>query len=198
MAALSESITIGELAARSDVATSALRFYEARGLIHGGRTAGGQRRYHRATLRRVAFIRAGQRVGLSLTAIGTALAELPDQRTPTKADWVRLSRSWQAHLDAKRAELDALQTRLTGCIGCGCLSLRTCALFNDRDIAADRGAGARYLLGDPAPDPDRPAGAEAGPNRARRAPGSGMPPRVQGPTPAPSLRRTRASARRAG
>lgn len=189
---------IGELAARSDVATSALRFYEARGLIWAERTAGGQRRYQRATLRRVAFIRAGQRVGLSLTAIGAALAELPDQRTPTKADWVRLSRSWQTHLDAKRAELDALQTKLTGCIGCGCLSLRSCALFNDRDAAAARGAGARYLLGDQAPDPDRRAGAADGPSNATRAPGSGMPLRAPGPTPAPSPRRTRASARRVG
>lgn len=198
MPALDQTITIGELAARSDVATSALRFYEARGLIRAERTAGGQRRYRRATLRRVAFIRAGQRVGLSLTAIGTALAELPEQRTPTKADWVRLSRSWQAHLDAKRAELDALQTKLTGCIGCGCLSLPSCALFNDRDVAAERGGGARYLLGDPSPDPDRQVGAGAGASEASRAPGSGTPRPVRGPRPGRSLRRTRASARPAG
>ncbi|HEY8656115.1 MAG TPA: redox-sensitive transcriptional activator SoxR [Candidatus Limnocylindria bacterium] len=145
------AFTIGELAARSGAATSALRFYETRGLIRAERTAGGQRRYTRETLRRVAFIRAGQRVGLSLATIGTALAELPDGRTPTKADWGRLSRSWQAHLDAKRAELDALQDKLTGCIGCGCLSLRSCALFNGGDQAAARGAGARYLLGDTPP-----------------------------------------------
>ena len=151
MPALDDLLTIGELAARSGVAPSALRFYEAQRLIHAERTAGGQRRYVRAMLRRVAFIRAGQRVGLSLATIGAALAELPDGRTPTKADWGRLSRSWQAYLDAKRAELDALQDRLTGCIGCGCLSLRSCALFNGDDLAAGRGPGARYLLGDTPP-----------------------------------------------
>ena len=158
MPALDDTITIGELAARSAVATSALRFYEARGLIAAQRTVGGQRRYPRAALRRVAFIRAGQRVGLSLTAIGAALAELPAGRTPTKADWGRLSRLWQGHLDTKLAELEALKITLTGCIGCGCLSLRTCALFNTDDRAARRGAGARYLLGDRPPKrPDQPA-----------------------------------------
>jgi len=168
MPALDDTITIGELAARSDVATSALRFYEAQGLIQAQRTAGGQRRYSRATLRRVAFIRAGQRVGLSLSAIGTALAELPAGRTPTKVDWGRLSRSWQGHLDTKLAELEALKTKLTGCIGCGCLSLRTCALFNRDDLAARGGAGARYLLGDRPPErPDQPAPPEL-PERPER------------------------------
>ena len=171
MPALDGTITIGELAARSAVATSALRFYEARGLIRADRTAGGQRRYSRATLRRVAFIRAGQRVGLSLAAIGTALAELPAGRTPTKEDWARLSRSWQAHLDGKLAELEALKTKLTGCIGCGCLSLRSCALFNGDDVAARGGTGARYLLGDRPPEspqrPERPQRPGAGISRHR-------------------------------
>lgn len=152
---LEPSITIGELAARSGVAASALRFYESRSLIRARRTAGGQRRYSRAALRRVAFIRAGQRVGLPLSAIAQALATLPEERTPTKADWARLSRSWQVHLEAMRRELETLQTKLTECIGCGCLSLRSCSLFNGDDVAAARGSGARYLLGDR--PPTRPA-----------------------------------------
>lgn len=164
--ALDDRLTIGDLAARSAVAPSALRFYEAQRLIHAERTVGGQRRYTRATLRRVAFIRAGQRVGLSLATIGAALAELPDGRSPTKADWVRLSRSWEAHLDAKLAELGALKTKLTSCIGCGCLSLRSCGLFNGDDLAARRGAGARYLLGD-APPAQRTRTARAGVRTAR-------------------------------
>lgn len=170
MPALDDRLTIGELAARSGAAPSALRFYEAEGLIHAERTAGGQRRYVRAMLRRVAFIRAGQRVGLSLAMIGTGLAELPDGRTPTKADWGRLSRSWQAHLDAKRAELDALGDRLTSCIGCGCLSLRSCGLFNRDDRAAGHGVGARYLLGDAPPAQPTPTARSADTPR-----GSGRP-----------------------
>jgi MerR family redox-sensitive transcriptional activator SoxR len=153
MSALPTEITIGELARRSGVATSALRFYESRGLISSSRTEGRQRRYARPTLRRVAFIQAAQRVGLSLEEIATALHTLPERRTPTKADWALLSRSWKGLLRSRIAELETLQTRLTSCIGCGCLSLKTCALLNPNDRAAARGDGARYLLGD-SPDED--------------------------------------------
>ena len=143
-------LTIGELAARSGLATSALRYYERSGLLSSVRTAGGQRRYARATLRRVAFVRAAQQVGLSLEEIRDALATLPEARTPTKADWARLSRSWRPRLDERIGELEQLRDSLTSCIGCGCLSLRRCALYNAEDRAAQRGTGARYLLGDSA------------------------------------------------
>jgi len=145
MARLADHITIGELSARSGVATSALRFYEQRGLIHSERTAGNQRRYTRSQLRRVAFIRAAQRVGLSIDEIREAMSTLPDNRTPTKADWARLSRNWQSRLDARIRELERLKTDLTSCIGCGCLSLRRCALSNPDDVVAARGPGAVYL-----------------------------------------------------
>jgi MerR family transcriptional regulator, redox-sensitive transcriptional activator SoxR len=148
MPALDTEITIGDLARRSGVATSALRFYESRGLIASARTSGGQRRFARPTLRRVAFIQAAQRVGLSLDEIATALRTLPERRTPTKADWAVLSRSWGALLRSRIEELETLQTRLTSCIGCGCLSLKTCGLLNLDDRAGSRGSGARYLLGD--------------------------------------------------
>lgn len=148
----SDRLTIGELAGRSGVAPSALRFYESRGLIAAERTSGGQRRYPRAMLRRVAFVRAAQRLGLTLDEIAAALATLPDGRTATRADWARLSRSWRARLAARIDELERLQTKLTGCIECGCLSLRRCALFNPGDRAAGKGAGAHVLLGD-AEDP---------------------------------------------
>jgi MerR family redox-sensitive transcriptional activator SoxR len=145
MAKLADHITIGELAARSGVATSALRFYEQRGLIQAERTTGNQRRYARSQLRRVAFIRAAQRVGLSIEEIRDAMSTLPDNRTPTKSDWARLSRHWQDRLDAQIRELERLKTKLTGCIGCGCLSLRRCALSNPDDVMADQGPGAAYL-----------------------------------------------------
>jgi MerR family redox-sensitive transcriptional activator SoxR len=143
-----DTLTIGELAERSGVATSALRFYESKGLIEAERTSGNQRRFPRATLRRVALIRAAQEVGLSLIEVGNALDALPHDRTPTKADWERLSRSWRRRLDAQIAELEALRDDLSDCIGCGCLSLRSCAIFNPSDAIAERGSGARYLLGD--------------------------------------------------
>jgi MerR family transcriptional regulator, redox-sensitive transcriptional activator SoxR len=143
--ALPVRLTIGELATRSGVAPSALRFYEAQGLIAAERTAGGQRRYQRVTLRRVAFIRAAQRVGLRLEEIADALATLPANRAPTKADWARLSRSWRSRLDERIAELERLRDELTGCIGCGCLSLRSCALRNTDDRVAKAGPGARIL-----------------------------------------------------
>jgi MerR family transcriptional regulator, redox-sensitive transcriptional activator SoxR len=141
-------LTIGEVAERSGVATSALRFYEKEGLIDSTRTTGGQRRYHRDVLRRVAFIRAAQHVGLSLDDIRDSLASLPDNRTPTAADWERLSRSWRPLLDDRIHELERLRDRLDSCIGCGCLSLKACRLANPHDVAANLGPGPRYLLGD--------------------------------------------------
>lgn len=143
-----ERLSIGELAARSGVATSALRFYESRGLIESERTDGNQRRYPRATLRRVALIRAGQEVGLTLAELSEALQHLPHDRTPTKSDWERLSRAWRKRLDSQIAELVGLRDELSDCIGCGCLSLKSCAIFNPGDRASELGTGPRYLLGD--------------------------------------------------
>ncbi len=143
-----ELLTIGELADRSGVATSALRFYETKGLIESERTAGNQRRYPRAALRRVSLVRAAQEVGLSLGEVAEAMETLPHDRTPTKSDWEQLSRSWRKRLDRQIAELQALRNDLTDCIGCGCLSLKSCAIFNPADAIAERGSGPRYLLGD--------------------------------------------------
>jgi MerR family redox-sensitive transcriptional activator SoxR len=150
MPALPARITIGELAARSGVATSGLRFYEERGLIAAERTAGNQRIYPRPTLRRVAFIRAAQAVGLTLDEVARALATLPADRTPVKRDWERQSSAWRDRLDERIAALERLRDGLTGCIGCGCLSLRTCRLLNREDRMASNGPGPRYLLGDAA------------------------------------------------
>ena len=138
-------LSVGELAERAGVAVSALHYYESRGLIHAQRSAGNQRRYARAALRRVAFIRAAQQLGIGLAEIGQALAALPDQRTPTRADWARLSARWRDRLDARIAALQALRDRLDGCIGCGCLSLRACALYNPADACAQQGSGAQRL-----------------------------------------------------
>ena len=142
-----ELLTIGEVVARSGVAASALRYYESEGLLSASRTEGSQRRYHRDVLRRIAFVRVAQRVGLSLDEIARALASLPTQRTPTKADWERLSRSWRARLDGQIALMIGLRDQLTSCIGCGCLSFKACALYNPADAAAAFGDGPRYLLG---------------------------------------------------
>ncbi|MBW9210041.1 redox-sensitive transcriptional activator SoxR [Mumia sp. zg.B21] len=141
-------LTIGEVSERSGVAPSGLRYYESLGLIESERTAGNQRRYGRSALRRVAFIRTASRIGLSLDEIRDALATLPEGRTPTKKDWTRLSRSWRPRLDARIAELERLRDSLDSCIGCGCLSLKTCALNNPGDRAARLGPGPRYLEGD--------------------------------------------------
>lgn len=138
-------LAIGEVARRSGFAASALRYYEKEGLITGVRSEGGQRRYPRNILRRLAFVRAAQNVGLSLDEVRGALAELPDSRVPTKADWARLSVSWRARLNEQIDGLVALRDGLTSCIGCGCLSLRRCALSNPRDLASGGGAGARFL-----------------------------------------------------
>ena len=138
-------LTVGQLAARSGVAVSALHFYEERGLISARRTTGNQRRYSRSTLRRVAFIRASQRVGIPLSQIADALAGLPANRTPTADDWARLSAQWGDDLDERISQLQRLRDRLTGCIGCGCLSLRVCRLVNPDDALGVDGPGARNL-----------------------------------------------------
>jgi MerR family transcriptional regulator, redox-sensitive transcriptional activator SoxR len=138
-------LTIGRLSERAGVATSALRYYESLGLISSERTAGNQRRYPRSMLRRVAFIRSAQRVGLTLEEVEQALATLPEGRTPTKADWTRLSRSWRPRIDEQIARLEQLRDSLDGCIGCGCLSLRSCRLSNPDDEMAPRGPGAVLL-----------------------------------------------------
>jgi MerR family redox-sensitive transcriptional activator SoxR len=140
------SLTIGELSRRSGVAASALRYYERLGLIRAVRTGGNQRRYERAELRRVAFIRISQQVGVSLEEIREALASLPESRTPTRADWAALSARWRGRLDERIAFLERLRDDLTGCIGCGCLSLRRCRLYNPDDQLAEEGAGSRLLL----------------------------------------------------
>ena len=145
---MSEGLSIGEVAARSGVATSALRFYETEGLISSSRTSGNQRRYERATLRRIAFIQAGKAAGIPLAQIHDALATLPGTRVPTRRDWERLSRRWQADLERRIETLEALRGRLTTCIGCGCLSIDRCGLLNPDDEAAELGAGAHYLLRD--------------------------------------------------
>ncbi|HEY4463557.1 MAG TPA: redox-sensitive transcriptional activator SoxR [Streptosporangiaceae bacterium] len=138
-------LTVGQLAGRSGVAGSALHFYEAQGLIWARRTAGNQRRYPREMLRRVAFIRASQRVGIPLARIRAALATLPAGRTPTPRDWARLSAAWREDLDDRISQLQHLRDRLTGCIGCGCLSLTTCRLANPDDVLGNEGPGPRKL-----------------------------------------------------
>jgi MerR family transcriptional regulator, redox-sensitive transcriptional activator SoxR len=141
----SDLLTVGDVARRSGFAPSALRYYERIGLISAIRTTGGQRRYERGVLRRLAFIRAARNVGLTLDEVAAALSRLPGGRTPTRADWTRLSRSWRKRLDGQIAALQALRDGLDSCIGCGCLSLRRCAFSNPHDIAAVNGPGAVYL-----------------------------------------------------
>jgi MerR family transcriptional regulator, redox-sensitive transcriptional activator SoxR len=145
---MSELLTIGEVARRSGVAASALRFYEERGLISSERSGSGHRRYPRPVLRRIAFIVFAQRVGLSLDEIGQELAKLPANQAPKRSDWSRLSASWSGRIDERIAELERLKAGLTECIGCGCLSLDRCQLANPGDRAAALGAGPRYWIGD--------------------------------------------------
>ncbi|MBV8430150.1 MAG: redox-sensitive transcriptional activator SoxR [Solirubrobacterales bacterium] len=152
------SLSVSEVAHRSGVAASALRFYEERGLITAHRTSGNQRRYERGVLRRLAFIRVAQRVGLSLEEIGDALGSLPGRRTPTDRDWERLSRLWRDRLDERLRLLEGLRDDLSSCIGCGCLSLQRCKLYNPEDGAARLGSGPRYLLGDSSADVISPDG----------------------------------------
>ena len=139
------TLTVGEVAARSGFASSAIRYYEREGLIAAERTEGGQRRFHRNVLRRLAFISAARHVGLSLEEVRTSLGRLPRSRTPTAADWKSISRDWRKRLDDEIEALLALRDGLDSCIGCGCLSLKRCAISNPRDVAASRGPGAVYL-----------------------------------------------------
>lgn len=138
-------LPIAEIVHRSGFPASALRFYEREGLISAGRSGGGQRRYERSVLRRLSFIRAARNIGLSLDEIRTQLAELPANRAPTKADWQRISQNWRARLDEQIVAIEALRDRLDGCIGCGCLSLRSCALYNPDDILGRSTVGAARL-----------------------------------------------------
>jgi MerR family redox-sensitive transcriptional activator SoxR len=146
VAPIVKELTVGQVAERAGVAVSALHFYERQGLIHSRRTAGNQRRYRRDTLRRVSFIRISQRVGMPLARIRQALDTLPENRTPTRDDWARLSQQWRTELDARISQLIRLRDDLTNCIGCGCLSLDTCTLSNPDDTLAAAGPGPRRLM----------------------------------------------------
>lgn len=141
-------LTIGQIAERTGLAVSAIRFYEDQGLVRPDRNAGGQRRFDRADIRRLSFVMIAQRLGFTLAEIRAEFAALPEGRTPTKADWTRISRHFSRELDARIEGLTALRHRLDKCIGCGCLSLRQCHLYNRKDAAAEKGQGPRYLLGD--------------------------------------------------
>ena len=143
---MEHDLSIGAVSERTGVAPSALRFYEAEGLIHSDRTTGNQRRYHREVIRRVSFIRVAQQVGLTLEEIRAALDSLPDNRTPTTKDWEKLSAAWRPRLDAQIGILERLRDRLDACIGCGCLSLGVCKLMNPGDMAASAGPGPRFVL----------------------------------------------------
>lgn len=144
--AVSTELTIGELSRRSGVPASALRFYERQGLIHSRRTSGNQRRYHRSTLRRVAFVRASQSVGMPLSVIGEVLEFLPKDTAPTREVWAKASECWTAEINARIAQMERMRDRFTECIGCGCLSFDVCGLVNPNDAAAARGPGPRRLL----------------------------------------------------
>jgi MerR family redox-sensitive transcriptional activator SoxR len=175
----SYALTVGQLAERSGVAVSALHFYEAKGLITSTRTSGNQRRYGRDTLRRVAFIRFAQRVGVPLAEIRDALAGLPEQRTPTRADWAALSANWRSQLDDRIIALQRLRDDLSDCIGCGCLSLDRCALSNPEDVLGGAGPGPRRLLAGltgPAPEPTDPVSARAGNGPCDRLPAAACTP----------------------
>jgi MerR family redox-sensitive transcriptional activator SoxR len=147
-----EALSIGAVSERTGVPVSALRYYEREGLLHPGRTDGGQRVYSRDAIRRVSFVRIAQQVGLSLVEIRASLSTLPNDRTPTKADWARLSAAWRPRLDTQISMLVRLRDELTSCIGCGCLSLKACALYNPGDTASSLGRGPRYLISDDRPE----------------------------------------------
>ena len=166
---MADLLVIGEVAKRSGVAASALRFYEERGLIKSEREGSGQRRYPRSVLRRIAFIVFAQRIGLTLDEIATELDKLPPDRAPTGRDWSQLSSTWTSRIDERIAELERLRAGLTQCIGCGCLSLDRCALSNPGDRAARLGPGARYWLGDRPPHQGGPQiVARSGPAHAQK------------------------------
>ncbi len=144
----SDWLSIGQIANRTGLSVSAIRFYESKGLIQPGRNAGGQRRYRRSDIRRLSFVVVTQQLGFSISEIRGLLHTLPDERTPNRKDWTRISRQIRAGLDARIEALERLRDNLDGCIGCGCLSLKRCALYNPQDEAASAGAGPRYLAGD--------------------------------------------------
>ncbi len=148
---MSAQLTIGDLAARTGLAVSAIRFYETHGLVHPLRNAGGHRRYGRADIRRLSFVMAAQALGFGLSEIAAQMAHLPAHKAPSKSDWSRISKGFRADIDARIAALESLRDRLDSCIGCGCLSLESCALYNPADRAAASGPGPRYLMGE---DPD--------------------------------------------
>ncbi|GEA60131.1 redox-sensitive transcriptional activator SoxR [Vibrio comitans] len=152
MALNTRFFTVGEAAKRCGVATSALRFYESKGLIESIRTEGNQRRYPASTIRVISVIKAAQQIGVSLEEIKLALEALPNHKQPTKKDWARMSKRWATSLDQKILEMQRLRDNLDGCIGCGCLSLKSCKLFNPEDTASVRGSGARYLIDGPPED----------------------------------------------
>lgn len=148
MAPRAHEITIGTLAARTGLAHSAIRYYEEEGLVHPERTAAGQRRFLRSDIRRLSFVMIAQKLGFPLARIRGLLERLPDKRTPNARDWAHISTEMRSELDARISELEHLRDKLDGCIGCGCLSLDKCALYNPNDRAAAKGAGPRYLMGD--------------------------------------------------
>jgi len=145
---LENTISIGQLAGRTGIAVSAIRFYETQGLVSPERNAGDQRRFLRSDIRRLSFVQIAQQCGFSISQIREQLASLPNGRTPTKADWTKISRNFRAELDTRIETLTNLRNKLDGCIGCGCLSLKSCALYNQQDRAGNLGAGPRYLMGD--------------------------------------------------
>jgi MerR family redox-sensitive transcriptional activator SoxR len=141
-------LTIGEVARRTGLSVSAIRFYEQRGLVTAGRNSGGQRRFARADIRRLSFVMIAQKMGFSISRIAAALSDLPNHRAPNKAEWSQLAKGFRSELDQRIETLNLLRDRLDGCIGCGCLSLETCALYNGGDKAGRTGTGPRYLLGE--------------------------------------------------
>ena len=147
----SQGLSIGDLAARTGLAVSAIRFYEEKGLIHPVRNNGNQRRYGRADIRRLSFVMIAQKMGFALSRIQELLADLPNHKAPTKADWSRISHTFRAELDSRIETLTMMRDRLDGCIGCGCLSLQSCKLYNPDDVAQSFGTGPRYLMGNSAP-----------------------------------------------
>lgn len=150
----SQGLTIGDLADRTGLAVSAIRFYETHGIVHPVRNAGGHRRYGRADIRRLSFAMIAQQLGFPLSEIGARLAALPDHRAPSRADWAGMAGDFRSEIDTRIARLSDLRDKLDGCIGCGCLSLDTCALYNPQDRARTRGPGPRYLMGDSAAPTD--------------------------------------------
>lgn len=148
-------LSIGDLATRTGLSVSAIRFYETRGLVRAARSAGGQRRFEKADVRRLSFVLIAQKLGFSIRDIADQLASLPNGRAPTQRDWQRMSRQFRHHIDERIEGLTLLRDRLDGCIGCGCLSLKKCELYNPQDAAAAAGAGPRYLLGDAPAQPSK-------------------------------------------